>query len=153
MVLNDFCLIPTSAKGGGGGVGNYCAIIMTSPNVIGFATGNSLHCEDMAQGGIKHGGRYCVAGGPNKVSCKNTSYTPGISMHRFPEDKRLRRLWTRFARSMHHPNTLLSVPPTFSLVSYPDRFRLLHFIYGEKGSGILPMREFFHPRNHKYAND
>ena len=64
---------------------NYCTIIVTSPNVIGFATGNSLHCEDMAQGGIKHGGRYCVAGGPNKVSCKNTSYTPGISMHRFPD--------------------------------------------------------------------
>ena len=39
------------------------------------------------------------------------------------------------------------------IVSYPDRFRRLHFIYGEKGSGIFPMREFFHPRNHKYAND
>ena len=39
-----------------------------------------------------------------------------------------------------------------SVVSYPDRFRRLHFNYGEKGSGILPMREFFHPRNHKYAN-
>ena len=40
-----------------------------------------------------------------------------------------------------------------NVVSYPDRFRRLHFIYGEKGSGILPMREFFHPRNRKYAND
>ena len=77
---------------------NYCAIIMTSKNVIGFATGNSLHHEDMAQGGIKHGGRHCVAGGPNKVSCKNTSYTPGISMHRFPKDESLRRLWTQFVR-------------------------------------------------------
>ena len=71
---------------------------MTSQNVIGFATGNSLHRVDMAQGGIKHGGRYCVAGGPNKVSCKNTSYTPGISMHRFPKDESLRRLWTQFVR-------------------------------------------------------
>ena len=39
------------------------------------------------------------------------------------------------------------------IVSYPDCFRRLHFIYGEKRSGILPMREFFHPYNHKYAND
>ena len=74
---------------------------MTSPNVIGFATGNSIHCEDMAQGGIKHGGRYCVTGGPYNVSCKNTSYAPGISMHRFPEDKSLRRLRTQFVRSLH----------------------------------------------------
>ena len=42
---------------------------------------------------------------------------------------------------------------TQQLVSYPDCFRRLHFIYGEKGSAILPMQEFFHPRNHKYAND
>ena len=70
-----------------------------SPNVIGFATGNSLHRKDMAQGGIKHSGRYCVAGGPNKVSCKSTSYTPGISMHRFPKDESLRRQWTQFVRS------------------------------------------------------
>ena len=98
----------------------YCS--QMSPNVIGFATGNSLHCEDMAQGGIKHGGRYCVAGEPNKVSCKNTSYTPGISMHRFPEDKSLRRLWTQFARSLHHPNTLLSVPPTFSQLASTESY-------------------------------
>ena len=87
---------------------------MTSQNVIGFETGNSLHRKDMTQGGIKHGGKYCVAGGPNNVSCKNTSYTPGISMHRFPEDESLRRLWTQLTQSLHHPNTLLSVPPTFS---------------------------------------
>ena len=52
----------------------------------------------MAEKVVKHGGRYCVAGGPNKVSCKNTSYTPGISMRSFPKDVRLRRLWTQFVR-------------------------------------------------------
>ena len=65
---------------------------------IGFAPGHSLHREDMAQAGIKYGRGYCVAGGQNKVSCKNTSYTPGISMHRFPKDESLRRLWTQFVR-------------------------------------------------------
>ena len=101
---------------------NYCAIIMTSPNVIGFATGNSLHCEDMAQGGIKHSEKYCVADGPNKVSWKITSYTPGTSMHRFPEDESLRRLWTQFARSLYQPNTLLSVPPTFSQLASSESY-------------------------------
>ena len=71
---------------------------MTSQNVIGFASEHFLHCEDMAEGVVKRGGRYCVAGGPNKVSCMNTSYTPGISMHRFPKDEGLRRQWTQFVR-------------------------------------------------------
>jgi hypothetical protein len=31
-------------------------------------------------------GKYCVAGGPGKVSCKNNSKTEGISMHRFRSD-------------------------------------------------------------------
>ena len=77
--------------------GNHsCAIIVTSENVVGFANGNFLHCQDMADNVVKHGVRYCVASGPNKVSCKNTSYTPGISMRRFLKDVHLRRLWTQF---------------------------------------------------------
>ena len=35
---------------------------------------------------IKRGGKYCVAGGRDKVSCTNTSYPPGIAMHRFLSD-------------------------------------------------------------------
>ena len=46
----------------------------------------------------KRGGRYCVAGGPNKVSCTNCSYTEGISMHIFPKDEIVRRKWTRFVK-------------------------------------------------------
>jgi len=34
----------------------------------------------------KKGGRYCVAGAPNNQSCKNNSYTPGVTMHQFPLD-------------------------------------------------------------------
>ena len=51
----------------------------------------------------KKGGRYCVAGGPNKQSCKNTSYTPGITMHQFPKDGKVRQEWVRFVRR-HRPN-------------------------------------------------
>ena len=38
----------------------------------------------------KPGGRYCIAGAPNKESCKNTGYTPGISMHTFPTEPKVR---------------------------------------------------------------
>ncbi|CAB4024540.1 THAP domain-containing 2-like [Paramuricea clavata] len=38
-------------------------------------------------------GKYCVAGGPGKVSCKNNSKTEGISMHRFPSDSSVRAKW------------------------------------------------------------
>ena len=43
-------------------------------------------------------GKYCVAGGPNQASCKNSSLSPGISMHYFPNDETLRQKWTRFVR-------------------------------------------------------
>lgn len=50
----------------------------------------------------KRGGKYCVAGSPD-VSCTNTSYSPGISMHRFSFDKVLCQKWTSFVRK-HQPN-------------------------------------------------
>ncbi|XP_028411527.1 ubiquitin carboxyl-terminal hydrolase 36-like [Dendronephthya gigantea] len=46
----------------------------------------------------KTGGNYCVAGGPSKVSCKNNSYTDGVSMHYFPKNEDLRKKWTNFVR-------------------------------------------------------
>ena len=52
---------------------------------------------------IKRGGKYCVAGSLDNVSCTNTSYSPGISMHRFPSDKVLCQKWTSFVRK-HRPN-------------------------------------------------
>ena len=39
---------------------------------------------------VKHGGKYCVAGAGNNKSCTNTSYTPGISMHLFPSDPKIK---------------------------------------------------------------
>ena len=43
-------------------------------------------------------GKYCVAGGPGTVSCKNNSKTGGISMHRFPSDSSVRKKWTSFVQ-------------------------------------------------------
>ena len=47
---------------------------------------------------VNRGGRYCVAGGPNKTSCTNTSYTEGVSMHYFPSAEDVRQKWTNFVR-------------------------------------------------------
>ena len=49
------------------------------------------------------GGRYCVAGSPSQQSCRNNSYTSGITMHQFPTDKKLRQEWARSVRR-HRPN-------------------------------------------------
>ncbi len=43
-------------------------------------------------------GKYCVAGGPGNVSCKNNSTTEGISMHVFPREDVIRDKWVRFVR-------------------------------------------------------
>ena len=44
----------------------------------------------------KHKGRYHVAGYKNQTSCKNTSYTHGVTVHRFPCDPETRAKWTKF---------------------------------------------------------
>lgn len=46
----------------------------------------------------KKGGRRCVAGAPKNTSCSNNSYTPGITMHKFPDDPNVRSLWVKFVR-------------------------------------------------------
>lgn len=46
----------------------------------------------------RRGGRYCVAGAPNNISCKNTTYTPGVKMHQFPSDPIVRRKWIKFVQ-------------------------------------------------------
>ena len=38
----------------------------------------------------KKGGSYCVAGAPNDVSCKNNTYTAGVSMHYFPKNENMK---------------------------------------------------------------
>lgn len=60
----------------------------------------------------KLGGKYCCAGGPGGISCKNSQFTNGISMHAIPtprnnekaqEKERLRKSWLAFVRR-HRPN-------------------------------------------------
>ena len=46
----------------------------------------------------KKGGSYCVAGAPNDVSCKNNTYTTGVSMHYFPKNEAVCQKWIRFVR-------------------------------------------------------
>ena len=48
-------------------------------------------------------GKYCVAGGPGNVSCKNNSLVEGISMHGFPKTEgTLRNSWIKFVQK-HRP--------------------------------------------------
>ena len=52
------------------------------------------------------GGKRCVAGGPNQVSCANSQHTDGISMHMFPsetKDRQRQRKWENFVRK-HRPS-------------------------------------------------
>ena len=44
------------------------------------------------------GGRFCVAVAPNSQSCRNTCYTPGITMHEFPSDPEIRAQWVKFVQ-------------------------------------------------------
>lgn len=48
-------------------------------------------------------GKTCVAGGPGMISCTNNSYTPGVSMHIFPKDKKVRQKWVKFVQ-IHRPD-------------------------------------------------
>eukprot|EP00795_Rhopilema_esculentum_P007328 gene7328-biopygen8640 len=47
------------------------------------------------------GGKRCVAGGPNLVSCGNSQYTDGVSVHLFPDkekDNARHQKWVQFVR-------------------------------------------------------
>ena len=51
----------------------------------------------------KKGGKYRVAGTVNGISCKNGSYTPNVSVHKFPADPGTRNAWVKFVRK-HRPH-------------------------------------------------
>ena len=51
---------------------------------------------------IRKGGRFCVAGAPNQQSCKNTTFTPGVTMHQFPANPVLREKWIKFVQRHRH---------------------------------------------------
>ena len=75
----------------------------------------------MAYSSIKgkrdQGGKRCVAGGPNLVSCANNHRMEGISMHLFPRketDAQRRKKWINFVRK-HRPG--FQATPTWYLCS------------------------------------
>ena len=51
----------------------------------------------------KHGGKTCAAGAPGQISCTSSSYSPGISMHIFPKNEKVRAQWVKFVRT-HRPD-------------------------------------------------
>ncbi|CAB4024125.1 THAP domain-containing 2-like [Paramuricea clavata] len=67
-------------------------------------------------------GKYCVAGEPGKVSCKNNSKTQGISMHRFPSDSSVRAKWACIVQR-HRPQW----QPSSSSVLCSARFKVTDF--------------------------
>ena len=85
-----------------------CCVIwlgLTSPGGLG-ATIVEKMSEDVQQGQRakrKKGGKYCVAGTVNGISCKNGSYTPNVSVHKFPADLATRNAWVKFVRK-HRPH-------------------------------------------------
>ena len=87
---------------------------------------------DMAtQETIKRGGLYCVCGDPAGISCTNSTRTPGISMHKFPNKEKKPneyKLWVQYVRK-HRANF---TPTNFSAICsahfetscYPLRYSL-----------------------------
>ena len=50
----------------------------------------------------KRGGKSRPAGGLGEISYINYSYSPGISMHSFPSNPKVRAQWVKFVRT-HRP--------------------------------------------------
>ena len=66
------------------------------------------YAKSMANVGDRrpHGGKYCVAGGPNNVSCTNGQHTEGVSIHTFPnanKEPERHGVWVKFVRK-HRPS-------------------------------------------------
>ncbi len=72
----------------------------------------------------RRGGKYCVAGLPNNVSCTNTSYTVGISMHRFPKNPETRQKWVKVVRKRRLIHLSCARCIFFPLASREDRISL-----------------------------
>ena len=56
----------------------------------------------MAESKKKKRGRFCVAGAPNQQSCKNNTFTPGVTTHQFPANPVLREKWVKFIQRHRH---------------------------------------------------
>ena len=82
-----------------------------------IATSNSLEegCS-RSKKKQKQLGKYCVAGGPGNVSCKNSYLTEGISMHGFPKGEgKKTNLSTKFVQNSERTGNLLHIRPYVQL--------------------------------------
>lgn len=65
-----------------------------------------MSVSESASSSTRETGKRCVAGGPGRISCGNSQYTPDVSIHHFPDknkDKKRYMQWVRFVRR-HRPN-------------------------------------------------
>ena len=67
-------------------------------------------------------GKYCVAGGPGNLSCKNNSCVEGISMHGFPK-MACEKTWIKFVQK-HRPNWQTSPYSALCSAHFEPRFYL-----------------------------
>ena len=61
-------------------------------------TNTTQNMAELASKPKRRGGRYCIAGAPNKQSFQNTLFSPGITMHLFTTDAVLREKWIKFVQ-------------------------------------------------------
>ena len=87
------------------------------------------------------GGKYCCAGAPNDTSCKNSTYTPGISMHVFPKNEKQRRQWVQFVRRHRAGFTPTSASALCSVHFKPTDFvRRIDIDVGSSSSSMTSQR-------------
>ena len=98
--------------------------------------------QEMAE---RRGGQYCVAGGPGEVSCMNTFFTKGVTVHEFPKNDATSQKWIRFVR-IHRPNW---VPSARSLLCSehfaPSCYRYNRSISLGEGSSLKPFKNYLIP--------
>ena len=94
------------------------------------------------KGKVKRGGRYCVAGGPNKTSCKNSSYAEVVSMHYFPSVDDVRQKWTTFVRR-HRKDFVPSKMSTLCSVHFEEScFEQRAAIFSGESANLLKFKRF-----------
>ena len=91
----------------------------------------------------RRGGRYCVAGLPNGISCTNGQHTEGKSIHMFSlkeTDRKRHQAWVRFVRR-YRPQW----SSTNSSFLYSDSFDENCFLKNQETAAKLEMKRKLKP--------
>lgn len=111
--------------------------------IVWHLIGCKLHSKSMADTTKRPGGRYCVAGVPNKTSCTNTTFTPGVRMHQFLSDPVTWHKWVKFIRQ-HRADFFEPVSKYTSLYSVhfeESCYERQNWNIIEGGKGSIPTRD------------